>query len=117
MRLSIGLALWWCMAATASAWEGEAGKYVAELNSKPVRQELGLRKVQQPNGSVNQLDVVFRDGVSSDQRMQVLKRIGNDFMMLLAENPGMTTVTIVERDRKGAELNRAVVRIAGGAKP
>ena len=97
----------------AAAMDGSSDDYVASLNADEVKQELGLKEVRKPEDVANRLEVVFQDGIDPDQRAKVLQKIGNDFLMRLFENPGITTVTIVERDGSGAILNQAVVNLTG----
>ena len=83
------------------------------LNSPQGLQELGLKEVRRPADVSNRLDVVFQDGVSSDQRHYALHKIGQQFLMILFEFPGIPTVSVVERNASGVIVNRATVTLAG----
>ena len=101
------------LAASAEAWSGEVEKFVASLNTPHTQQEMGLKEVRRPEDVANRLDVVFQDGVPAERRSEVLQHIGQKFLMHLFETPGITTVTVVERDARGFALNRAVVSLGG----
>ena len=87
------------------------GELLQFLNSPEGQQEFGLKEVQRPSDVSNRLDVVFQERVSPDQRTRALREIGQQFLMIVFEFPGIRTVSVVERDASGAILNRAVVNL------
>jgi hypothetical protein len=89
------------------------------LNSPAGKQETRLREASRDEEFTNRLNVVFEDAASPDQRIQVMRDIGGHFLAILFRSPGISTVTIVEKDAAGTILNRSVTNLIGapGAQP
>jgi hypothetical protein len=58
---------------------------------------------------------VFADGTSAEQISHVLREVSPKFLRVLFEETGISTVTVVARDRSGAELDRAVTSLSGAS--
>ena len=101
----------WSAAAYAAMGSVEVERFVTTLSSTERRQELGLKSVRRPSGIVNRLDVVFEDGVHADERTATLQQIGREFLRVIFEREGISTVTMLERDDMGRIVNQAVVRM------
>ena len=101
------------VASAAYGWSDEVKKFVASLNTLQAQQGMGLKEVRRPEDVTNRLDVVFQDGVPTERHSEVIQQIGQKFLMHLFDTPGITTVTVVERDTRDFVLNRAVVSLGG----
>ena len=101
----------WSTAAYAAMGSVEVERFVTALSSAERRQELGLKSVRRPSGIVNRLDVVFEDHVHADERTATLQQIGREFLRVIFEREGISTVTMLERDDMGRIVNQTVVRM------
>jgi hypothetical protein len=105
---------WWLIAAApVCGWHDALEQFLASLNSPEAQQELGLAEVSRPERFANHLNVVFHEDVPAERRAQALQKIGRQFLAILFEQTGISTVTILERDPSGAILNRAIVNLSG----
>ena len=93
------------------AFMSDVERYVDALSSPQSRQMLGLQDVRRPEGIVNRLDVVFDEKIPPEARANTLQEIGREFLRVIFERELISTVTIVERDKAGRILNRAVVQV------
>jgi hypothetical protein len=83
------------------------------LNSAEGREATGLKHAARDEQFTNRLTVVFEEGASLDARNRVLQDVGREFLAILFRRPGISTVTIIEKDAKGRILNRSVTHVAG----
>jgi hypothetical protein len=89
------------------------------LNSPESREATRLKHAERDEQFTNRLNVVFEDSASLDDRNRVLQDVGREFLAILFKSPGISTVTVVEKDAKGNVLNRSVTNVAGfpGSQP